>query len=75
MEISLAIRMIMESKQISQLQLSKDSGIPRSYIYKIINGYHAPSILIVEKIATVLGMRASELLAFAENLPPEKNAL
>lgn len=66
MELPTAIRHVMNTKRISQVQLCLRCGIHRSYLYKILNGQHNPSILLLEKIAQGLEMPASQLVAIAE---------
>lgn len=71
MNIAWAIQKTMEIQRISQQQLSKKTGISRNYIYKIINGYHSPSVFVIQRLAEGMDMKTSELIAFAEGFSGE----
>ncbi|MCK9287154.1 MAG: helix-turn-helix transcriptional regulator [Sphaerochaetaceae bacterium] len=71
MDLIAAIKHQMQSGNITQLRLCNRIGISRSYLYKILNGIHIPSILMVEKIAKGLQMRPSDLIQLAEEIDPD----
>jgi ribosome-binding protein aMBF1 (putative translation factor) len=46
---------------MSQEELAKRAGIPQSHVCRLETGKHAPTYLTIEKLASALGVRASEL--------------
>lgn len=57
------MRRLREGKALSQEQFAFDAGIHRTYVSDLERGARNPTILVVEKVATALGVTASELLA------------
>jgi transcriptional regulator with XRE-family HTH domain len=62
-----AIRELRRERGLSQERLSLESGVHRNYIGGIERAERQPSISTVAKLAIVLGVRPSELLARAES--------
>lgn len=59
---------ISKKKNISKMQLARDTGISRSHLYEIINGNSEPKISIAWKIAKALDSDISEVFPYcAEN--------
>jgi transcriptional regulator with XRE-family HTH domain len=51
---------------LSQEKLAGQAGLHRTYIGDLENGRKSPTLDVVEKIGTALGMPAHELLGIAE---------
>jgi len=56
------IKRVREEKGISRYRLAKDSGISYSHLTAIEDNKHSPSLEVVRKIASGLGVTVSELL-------------
>ncbi|ANK82610.1 MAG: transcriptional regulator [Rhizobiales bacterium NRL2] len=56
------IRRIRRAQGWSQEQFAFEAGIHRTYISDIERGARNPTITVVEKLATALGVKAGELL-------------
>lgn len=57
------LRSIRKTRNISQSQLAKASGLPKSTINHIETGESSPSVDSVEKLASALGVSIEELLS------------
>lgn len=57
------LRKAREERGWSQEEFADRAGIHRTYVSDIERGARNPTILIVEKLADALGLRASDLLA------------
>ena len=66
-----ALREIRKEHGISQEQLALDSGLDRTYVSLIERGSQSPTIRSVLKLANVLGVKASEIVARMEALVPK----
>lgn len=60
-----AIRAVPEARGLSQERLALDAEIDRSYVGYIENGKNNPAALTLVKLASALGLTASELFAQA----------
>jgi ribosome-binding protein aMBF1 (putative translation factor) len=47
--------------RMSQEELAKKAGIPQSHVCRLETGKHAPSYLTIERLATALGVKPSQL--------------
>jgi transcriptional regulator with XRE-family HTH domain len=63
-----ALREIRTSHKISQEQLAFDSGFDRTYISLVERGVRSPTIRSLVKLADVLKVRPSEIVARMEAL-------
>ena len=80
MDIGKRLRIIRESKGLSQGDIERRSGLLRSYISRVEGGYTAPSLTTLEKFARALGVEPYQLLFHNSGLPkaarlPEQNHL
>lgn len=66
---ALTLRLIRQSKNLSQRQLGARMGCPRTYISKVENGKAMPNLSSLERIAAALGMRMSGIIAMVEAMP------
>jgi transcriptional regulator with XRE-family HTH domain len=62
MDIGKKLRLIRESKGLSQGDIERRSGLLRSYISRVEGGYTAPSLTTLEKFAKALGVEPYQLL-------------
>jgi len=53
---------IMIQKGKTQYRLSKESGVSQAQISRIISGKCQPGLVIINKLATALGVTVAELL-------------
>ncbi len=80
MDIGKRLRIIRESKDLSQGDIERRSGLLRSYISRVEGGYTGPSLPTLEKFARALGVEPYQLLFHNSGLPkaarlPEQNHL
>ena len=80
MDIGKILRTIRESKDLSQGDIERRSGLLRSYISRVEGGYTGPSLTTLEKFARALGVEPYQLLFHNSGLPkavrlPEQNHL
>lgn len=69
MSIGQAISILAEENNISKYRISKNSGIPQTTLSDIVNERNTnPTIETIEKIATGMGITASEIIKKAEDL-------
>lgn len=61
-----ALREARERKGISQEQLAKMSGLDRSFISLVERGIQSPNVVVLLKVAEVLGVPAADLIAKTE---------
>ena len=61
-----ALRERRKSAGISQEQLAEAAGLDRSFISLVERGIQSPNIVVLLRIAEVLGVAASELMAQTE---------
>lgn len=61
-----AVRRLREQAEHSQESFAAAAGVHRTYMGLVERGRVAPTIVVIEKIATALGMAPSELLAETE---------
>jgi transcriptional regulator with XRE-family HTH domain len=57
------MRRLRVARGVSQERLGNDAGVDRTYVSRLERQLENPSIAILEKIARVLGVHISELLA------------
>jgi len=62
----IALRRVRLGSQLTQEQLALESGVQRNFISLIETGQNQPSITTIHRLATALGLKASELVAEAE---------
>ena len=65
-----ALREIRQSKEISQEKLGLDAGFDRTYISLIERGISSPTIRTVVKLAGVLKVPPSKIVARMEQFSP-----
>lgn len=61
-----ALRRLRLAAELTQEQLGLESGVQRNFISLIETGQNQPTITTIFKLATALGMKASELVGEAE---------
>ena len=61
------LREARQGKELSQEQLAEAAGLDRWFISLVERGIQSPDIVVLLKIADVLGVRASELIGRMEN--------
>ena len=71
MDVGKRIRTLREAKGLSQADIEKRSGLLRSYVSRVENGYTAPSLETLEKLAKALEVEVPRLL-FKEPTSPKK---
>ena len=62
-----ALRRLRLAAGLSQEQLGLEAGVQRNFISLIETGQNQPTITTIFKLATALGMKASELVVEAES--------
>ena len=70
-----AIREFREAKKISQERLAADSGLDRSFVSLLERGLQSPNVAVLFKIAEVLDVRASEIIARIDELMKKPRAV
>ena len=60
--LALAVQSERKKRSWSQLELSNRAGLDRAYISGLENGKQNPTIGVVLKLATALGVKLDELL-------------
>ena len=55
------IKELRKKFNLTQEKLAELAGIPQSHVSRLENGKHSPSHVTIEKLATALGVEASEL--------------
>jgi transcriptional regulator with XRE-family HTH domain len=63
----IVLRAARQAKGLSQEQLAEAAGLDRSFISLVERGIQSPNIVILLKIAKVLGVSASELVEKTES--------
>lgn len=56
------LKRLREAKKLSQEKFAFEAGIHRTYVSDIERGARNPIITVVQKLATALGVSASDLL-------------
>jgi transcriptional regulator with XRE-family HTH domain len=56
------LRRLREAKGLSQEQFAEDAGIHRTYVSDLERGARNPTIRVVDKIASALGVSMGQLL-------------
>jgi transcriptional regulator with XRE-family HTH domain len=69
MDIGKRLRVMRESKGLSQGDIERRSGLLRSYISRVEGGYTAPSLTTLEKFAKALGVEPYQLLFHSHGNP------
>src|SRR5437870_10156810 len=62
MDIGKRLRIIRESRDLSQGDIERRSGLLRSYISRVEGGHTGPSLTTLEKFARALGVEPYQLL-------------
>jgi transcriptional regulator with XRE-family HTH domain len=62
------LREFRQAKGLSQEQLAEIAGLDRSFVSLVERGIQSPNILILLKLAEVLGVRASMLIERTEEV-------
>lgn len=57
------LRQLRDLRQLTQLQLSKSSGVPRATIAHVETGGGNPTLAVLVKLSTALGVTIEELIA------------
>lgn len=60
------LRELRQHKEMSQEQLAEAAGLDRSFISLVERGIQSPNVVILLKIAEVLKVKASDLVARTE---------
>ncbi len=68
--LGIAIRELRSEQGLTQEELGRRAGLHRAHIGEIERGETKPTIHSIELIATVLSVKASELVALAEKIQP-----
>lgn len=71
MNVGKRIRALREAKGFSQADIEKRSGLLRSYVSRVENGYTSPSLSTLEKLAKAIEVEPYQLL-FEERKSPKK---
>ena len=61
-QLGMRIRYLRKQKGLSQEDLALDSGVNKNYLSDLERGERNPTIVVLEKIATSLGVTLSTLL-------------
>lgn len=61
------IGQLRRNRGISQEDLAERAGVHRTYISQLERGLKSPTLVVLMKLATALGMKASEILAQLEH--------
>jgi len=69
MNIGKRLRDLREAKGLSQADIEKRSGLLRSYVSRVENGYTVPSLLTLEKFAKAVEVEPYQLLFEDRNFP------
>ncbi len=69
MDIAKRLRELRESKDLSQGDIERRSGLLRSYISRVEGGYTAPSLSTLEKFAKALGVETYQLIYVGSGRP------
>jgi len=64
------LRLLRETKKLSQGDIEKRTGLARSYISNIENGYTVPTIMSLEKLAHAMELPLYQLI-YDGDKPPE----
>ena len=62
MEISEKIKLLRKKKGISQQELAELAGINMSYVSRLENGHHEPSIEVIKSLMKVFGVSSDYLI-------------
>ncbi len=60
--VGLNLKRLRVEKGLSQEEFAFECGIHRTYISGVERGVRNPTVVVLERIATALGVRAGELL-------------
>jgi transcriptional regulator with XRE-family HTH domain len=71
MDVGKRIRTLREAKGLSQADVEKRSGLSRSYVSRVENGYTAPTLSTLEKLAKAIDVEPYQLL-LEERKSPKK---
>lgn len=63
----LVLRTLRLERGLSQEALALEAGIQRNYVSLIERGINRPTITIIFKLATALGMKPSQVVELVEN--------
>ena len=69
-----AVRALRVAKEVAQDEFAIMANIDRSYYGKLERGERQPSLGIILRIATALGVSAAELVAATERALPKRRA-
>ena len=75
MVISERLRELRESKELSQGDLEKRTGLLRCYISRVENGHTVPAVETLEKLARALEVPLYQLFYDGEEPPKQTNLL
>jgi len=75
MNIGERLREIRVSKDLSQGDIERRTGLLRCYVSRVENGHTIPSIETLEKLARALEMPLYQVLYESEESPPPSNSI
>ena len=64
--IGMVLRELREEQGLSQEQLGFKADLHRTYVSQLERGLKSPSLKTLDKLAGVLGLKTSEVVALAE---------
>ncbi|MCQ2017250.1 helix-turn-helix domain-containing protein [Clostridium butyricum] len=74
MSLGQAINLLVKEKNITKYKISKNSGIAQTTLSEIASGKNTnPTIETIEKIAKGIGITASQLIKYAEDMESNQN--
>ncbi|WP_321993840.1 helix-turn-helix domain-containing protein [Clostridium butyricum] len=74
MSLGQAINLLVKEKNITKYKISKNSGIAQTTLSEIASGKNTnPTIETIEKIAKGIGITASQLIKYAEDMECNQN--
>jgi len=66
MNLGESIRVIRQSKGLSQGEMQKRTGILRSYLSRVENGHTVPSFATLQRLATAMGLTLADFFSHDE---------
>ena len=67
-DFGLAVRQLREARGWSQEMLAAHSDLHRTYVGEVERGLVTPSLITLHKLASALGIKASELLSRTDQI-------
>lgn len=66
MNLGESIRVIRQSKGLSQGEMQKRTGILRSYLSRVENGHTVPSFATLQRLATAMGVTLADFFSHGD---------